>query len=64
MIVAILADGRRVYWCPAGSRRGGQDQWSPRASQALRYPTREQAEEVVATFGGPASVTGYEVVSA
>lgn len=44
-VVARLADGRQVYWCASGSRRGGQDQWSPRASQALRYARRQRPSE-------------------
>lgn len=64
VIVAVLADGTNTYWCAPGSRRGGQDQWSPRESQALRYPTRAQAEQVIATFDSSRAVSRYEVISA
>lgn len=50
VIVAVLADERNTYWCAQGSRRGGQDHWSPRESQPLRYSTRAEAEHAIATF--------------
>jgi hypothetical protein len=61
-VVARLADGRHLYWCAPGSRQGGQDQWSPRASQALRYAMRADAERVIAGFDQPSAVKEYLVV--
>ena len=61
-IIAVLADGRNAYWCAPGSRRGGQDQWSPRESQALCYSTRAEAEQVITTFTFSPAVSRYEVV--
>ena len=63
-VAVRLADGRRLYWCPPGSRRGGQDQWSPRVSQAIRFAAREDAERVIAEFDKTAAVSEYLVVRA
>jgi hypothetical protein len=45
-----LADGSLRYLCPSGTRRGGQDDWSPRANQALRFPSKADAEKVADGF--------------
>jgi len=45
-----LADGSRQYLCAPGSRRGGHDEWSPRATQALRFPAEAEAERSAAGF--------------
>ena len=63
VILAVLADGKNAFWCAPRSRRGGQDQWSPRESQALRYSTRAEAEKVVAMFGSLPAVSRYDIVS-
>lgn len=48
-VVVRLADGRRLYYSPDSGRQG-QEEWSPRASQAQRYDTREDAELAAANF--------------
>lgn len=50
VVVARLADGTVRYLCPPGSRRSGQDDWSPRVNQARRFGSRGDAEEIVATL--------------
>lgn len=64
VVTAVLRDGSRTYWSAPASRVGGQDQWSPRLSQALRYPTRTEAEGVVSGFDRSAAVSAYEVMAA
>lgn len=61
-VAVRLADGRKLYWCAPGSRRGGQDQWSPRVSQALRFDALEDAERIIAGFGETAAAWEYVVV--
>jgi hypothetical protein len=55
-VAVRLADGRKLYWCAPGSRQGGQDQWGPRVSQALRFATQDDAERVIADFDKTAAV--------
>ena len=61
-VAVRLADGRKLYWCAPGSRRGGQDEWSPRVSQALRFATQKDAERVIAEFDKTSAVKEYLVV--
>jgi hypothetical protein len=61
VVAARIAAGRRLYCSASGSRQRGQDQWSPRASQALRYATRADAERVIAGFDQPPAVKEYLV---
>lgn len=62
-IAAVLRDGSRTYWSAPASRVGGQDQWSPRLSQALRYATRDEAEGVVSGFDHSSAIRAYEVLA-
>jgi hypothetical protein len=61
-VVGRLADGRQLYRCPPTSRRGGQDQWSPRVTQAARFNSREEAERVASEFETNAAAKQYLVV--
>jgi hypothetical protein len=49
-VTVRLADGSLRYLCPSGTRRGGQDDWSPRVNQTLRFPSKADAEEVAKGF--------------
>jgi hypothetical protein len=62
VIVARLADGRRMFWCAPGSRRGGHADWSPRATQALRFAIKGDAERAAARFETSAAAKEYLVV--
>ena len=57
-VVVRLADGRRLYYSPDSGRQG-QEEWSPRESQAQRYATREGAEQVAANFTTNAQAREY-----
>ena len=62
-VVVRLANGSRLYWCAPESRRGGQDRWSPRRTQALRFATKADAERAAAEFGVNAAAKEYLVVA-
>jgi hypothetical protein len=47
-VVVRLPDGRQRYYSPDSGRQG-QEEWSPRVSQAHRYATGDDAERVAAT---------------
>jgi hypothetical protein len=64
VIVVRLADRRRMFWCAPGGRRGGQDRWSPRETQALRFAAKGDAERAVAQFETNAAAKEYVVVEA
>ncbi len=48
-VVLRLADGSRLFYSPESGRHGQED-WSPRESQARRYATREEAEREAEGF--------------
>lgn len=48
-IAVRLSDGRSLFYSPDSGRQG-QEEWSPRPSQARRYPTRQEAERVANAF--------------
>lgn len=65
-VVVRLADGSLRYYAPH-SRRQGQADWSPRESQARRFPSRDEAERQITAFApygssGAAATVRYEVV--
>ena len=62
-VVVRLANGSRLYWCAPESRRGGQDRWSPRRTQALRFATKAHAERAAAEFDVNAVAKAYLVVA-
>ena len=62
-VVVRLANGSRLYWCAPGSPRRGQDQWSPRRTQALRFATKADAERAAAEFAVNAHAKEYLVVA-
>jgi hypothetical protein len=62
-IVVRLANGSRLYWSAPESRRGGQDQWSRRITQARRFTTKIDAESVAAGFDLNAQAKEYLVVA-
>ena len=57
-----LPTGSRRYLCAPGTRQGGQDEWSTRANQALRFDTQVAAEEVAAGLGTNSSAKEYLAV--
>lgn len=61
-VIVRRADGTELFWCPAGSRRGGQDRWSPRVSQAMGFATAEEAQNVAVGFGTSSVALEYRVV--
>jgi len=61
-VAVRLADGSVRYLCPIGARRGGQNEWSPRISQALRLPAKSDAEEIAARFEVNAAAREYVVI--
>ena len=60
-VVVRLADGRRLYYS-LGSGRQGQEEWSPRASQAHRYGTQGDADRVAGNFAINAHAREYLAV--
>jgi hypothetical protein len=46
VVAARLADGSLRYLCAPGTRRGGQDEWSPRIEQARTFLSEADAEQV------------------
>jgi len=59
-VVAVrLADGSLRYLCPPGTRRGGQDEWSTRANQALTFRDRDDAEKAASAFEVNAAAKEY-----
>jgi hypothetical protein len=60
-VVVRLADGRRLFYSP-GSRRQGQEEWSPRPTQAHRYSTQADAERVAGTLTTNAQAGEYLAV--
>jgi hypothetical protein len=62
MGVAVrLADGTRLYLCAAGEGRRGQQDWG-RQSQARRFDTKEEAQQVADVFETNSAAKEYEVV--
>jgi len=61
-VAVRLSDGSLRYLCPSDTRRGGQDDWSPRADQAVRFVSESDAQEVAATFDLSTSAKEYLVV--
>ena len=57
-----LADGSLRYLCPPGTRRGGQDEWSARANQALTFPNKADAEKAASAFEVNAAAKEYLAV--
>lgn len=62
VVAARLADGSLRYLCPHGTRRGGQDEWSPRANQALTFPNKASAEKAANAFEPNAAAKEYPAV--
>lgn len=58
-----LANGSRLYWRAPESRRAGQDQWSPRRTQGLRFATKADAERAAAEFDVNAQAKEYLVLA-
>jgi hypothetical protein len=62
-VVAVrLADGSHRYLCAPGTRRGGQDEWSPHRNQALRFASEALAESMAARFEPNAAAMEYLAV--
>jgi hypothetical protein len=61
-VAVRLADGSHLYLCAAGTRRGGQGNWSTRVNQALRFAAKAEADNVVAGFELNAAAKEYVVV--
>jgi hypothetical protein len=61
VVAARLADGRRLYHSPKSGRQG-QQEWSPRTSQAHRYATRDDAERAAIGFATNSDALEYEVI--
>ena len=61
-VAARLADGSLRYWCAPGARRGGQDEWSPRASQARRFDDEAIARQAAERFTTSGVAVEYVVV--
>ena len=61
-VAVRLADGSHRYLCAPGARRGGQDRWTPRANQALRFASKDDAEEAAAGFESNAAAKEYLAV--
>ena len=57
-VVVRLPDGRRLFYSPESGRQGQED-WSPRESQARRYATREEAEREAEAFSTNAQAREY-----
>lgn len=57
-VAVRLADGSRLFYSQ-GSGRQGQEDWSPRESQARRYATREEAEREAEAFDTNAQAREY-----
>jgi hypothetical protein len=49
-VAVRLADGSRRLLCAPESRTGGQDQWSPRLTQARSFSSQAEAEKSAAAF--------------
>ena len=62
VVAARLSDGSGLYFSPPGSRVGGQDEWSPRVNQAVRFDSKAEAEQVAARFDVNGVVKEYLVV--
>ncbi len=62
MVAIRLADGTLQYVCDPGSRTGGQDEWSPRPTQALRFPSHAEAESRAANFSTDGAAKEYTAV--
>jgi|GEM_PF-3936396 len=58
-VLARLADGSHRYLCAPESRRGGQDEWSTRANQALRFDSKVAAEKVAAGLSSNSAAKEY-----
>lgn len=61
-VAVRMADGSLRYWCAAGARRGGQDEWSPRASQARRFDDQASARREADQFTTSNASVEYLVV--
>jgi len=57
-----LADGSYRYLCAPGSRRGGQDEWSPRRDQALSFASETEAATLAGSFEPNALAKEYLTV--
>jgi hypothetical protein len=61
-LCAWLTGGSCTGVPPEVGEVGGQDQWSPRVSQALRFDALKDAERIIAGFGEIAAAWEYVVV--
>ena len=57
-----LADGSLRYLCPPGTGRGGQDEWSRRANQAVAFPSKADAEKAASALDTNAAAKEYLAV--
>ena len=62
VVAARLADGSLRYLCAPGTRRGGQDEWSPRVKQARTFPSEAEAEKVAGGFTPNAAAKEYVAI--
>jgi hypothetical protein len=60
-VVVRLADGSSLFYSP-GSGRQGQEDWSPRESQARRFATQEEAKREAASVSTNAQAQEYRAV--
>lgn len=60
-VVVRLADGSHRFYAPQSGRQGQED-WSPRESQARRYPSREDAEREAASFTANSQAREYMAI--
>ena len=61
-MLARLADGSHRYLCAPGTRRGGQDEWSTRVNQALRFDSKIAAEKVASGLASNSAAKEYLAV--
>lgn len=61
-VAVRLADGSLRYLCAPGTRRGGQDEWSPRPNQALVFASQADAQEAARRFELNAAAKEYLTV--
>jgi hypothetical protein len=60
-VAVRLADGSKLFYSPESGRHGQED-WSPRESQARRYATQEEAEREAQAFRTNAQAREYQVI--
>lgn len=61
-VVVRLPDGRVRYYAEH-TERSGQSQWSPRESQAHRFPSAEAAEALMEGWEPNGAAREYAVIS-